>query len=219
MYADVEAFNSELRDQGAGVFAGGLHEPQTATVVRTEDGQVLTTDGPFAESKEQLGGFWSSRRPTSRTRCRWPPGPRPRARDRSRCARSKRTPWTDSDVGPRGDRGRLPGGVRPGRDRPETGRGRATAEHHSGRDERRGRCRRSGSAPFVLTLSGGNQLPGTATLAVRSSWSLATGAFDALAVQTWGAAPVVPVPGHRNSSGLRVSIHSGLAFVGATRPV
>ena len=38
--------------------AGGLHPAATATVVRIRDGEVLTTDGPFAETKEQLGGFW-----------------------------------------------------------------------------------------------------------------------------------------------------------------
>ena len=43
---------------GAWVFAGGLHPPETATVVRSQNGQVVTTDGPFAETKEQLGGFW-----------------------------------------------------------------------------------------------------------------------------------------------------------------
>lgn len=58
MYADVEAFNAQLRADGDWVFAGGLHEPETATVVRTEGGRVTTTDGPFAESKEQIGGFW-----------------------------------------------------------------------------------------------------------------------------------------------------------------
>ena len=40
------------------MFAGGLHPPATATVVRAQGGQVVTTDGPFAETKEQLGGFW-----------------------------------------------------------------------------------------------------------------------------------------------------------------
>ena len=40
------------------MFAGGLHPPTSATVVRVQDGEVLTTDGPFAETKEQLGGFW-----------------------------------------------------------------------------------------------------------------------------------------------------------------
>ncbi len=57
-YADVDTFNTELRDAGAWVFAGGLHPADTATVVRVTDGEILTTDGPFAETKEQLGGFW-----------------------------------------------------------------------------------------------------------------------------------------------------------------
>jgi hypothetical protein len=43
---------------GAWVFGGRLHEPDTATVVRKSGGEVLTTDGPFAESKEHLGGFY-----------------------------------------------------------------------------------------------------------------------------------------------------------------
>jgi hypothetical protein len=57
-YRDVEVFNSSLREAGAWVFAGGLHPANTATVVRVRDGEVLITDGPFAETKEQLGGFW-----------------------------------------------------------------------------------------------------------------------------------------------------------------
>jgi hypothetical protein len=54
----VDRFNSEVRAAGAWVFAGGLHPPSTATVVRVADGEVLTTDGPFAEGKEYIGGFW-----------------------------------------------------------------------------------------------------------------------------------------------------------------
>ncbi|HEY7430494.1 MAG TPA: YciI family protein [Streptosporangiaceae bacterium] len=54
----VDAFNAELQSAGMWVFAGGLHPPSTATVVRSQSGQVVTTDGPFAETKEQLGGFW-----------------------------------------------------------------------------------------------------------------------------------------------------------------
>jgi hypothetical protein len=54
----VDELNSELQAEGAWVFGGGLHPPTTATVVRVQDGEVLTTDGPFAEAKEQLGGFW-----------------------------------------------------------------------------------------------------------------------------------------------------------------
>jgi len=58
MYHDVDVFNNEVKAEGAWVFAGGLHPADTATVVRVKDGDVLTTDGPFAETKEQLGGFW-----------------------------------------------------------------------------------------------------------------------------------------------------------------
>jgi hypothetical protein len=57
-FDDVDALNATMQKQGAWVFAGGLHPANTATVVREQDGEVLTTDGPFAESKEQLGGFW-----------------------------------------------------------------------------------------------------------------------------------------------------------------
>ncbi len=55
---DVGTFNEELVAEGAWVFAGGLHPSSTATVVRIKDGEVITTDGPYAETKEQLGGFW-----------------------------------------------------------------------------------------------------------------------------------------------------------------
>jgi hypothetical protein len=58
MYADVEAVNQEIKAGGAWVFAGGLHPSTTATVVRPQAGDVITTDGPFPEAKEQLGGFW-----------------------------------------------------------------------------------------------------------------------------------------------------------------
>jgi len=57
-YQNVAVFNEELKQTGAWVFAGGLEEPTTATVVRAQGGQVVTTDGPFAETKEHLGGFW-----------------------------------------------------------------------------------------------------------------------------------------------------------------
>lgn len=48
----------DMKSSGAWVFSGRLHEPDTATVVRVSEGEVLTTDGPFAESKEHLGGFY-----------------------------------------------------------------------------------------------------------------------------------------------------------------
>ncbi len=54
---DLDAVNEELKAAGAWVFAGGLHPPSTATVLRAHGGDVLITDGPFAESKEHVGGF------------------------------------------------------------------------------------------------------------------------------------------------------------------
>jgi hypothetical protein len=54
---NLEALNSEMKTAGAWVFAGGLHPPSTATVVRVKGGETLTTDGPFTEGKEHLGGF------------------------------------------------------------------------------------------------------------------------------------------------------------------
>jgi hypothetical protein len=54
---DLEAVNAELRAAGAWVFAGGLNAPSTATVVRLKDDEVLTTDGPYIEGKEHIGGF------------------------------------------------------------------------------------------------------------------------------------------------------------------
>src|SRR5258708_205347 len=54
---DVYALREEMKTAGAWVFAGGLHAPSTATVVRVRDGELFTTDGPFAEGKEHIGGF------------------------------------------------------------------------------------------------------------------------------------------------------------------
>ena len=48
----------ELKSAGAWVVSGRLHDPATATVVRMACGEVVTTDGPFVESKEHLGGFY-----------------------------------------------------------------------------------------------------------------------------------------------------------------
>ena len=54
---DVDAWNQELKAAGAWVFTGLLHPASTATVVRLRDGDMLTTDGPFVEGKEHIGGF------------------------------------------------------------------------------------------------------------------------------------------------------------------
>jgi hypothetical protein len=54
----INVLEDEMKSAGAWVFGGALHEPDTATVVRVSKDEVLTTDGPFAESKEHLGGFY-----------------------------------------------------------------------------------------------------------------------------------------------------------------
>jgi hypothetical protein len=57
-WKQIQVLNEEIKSAGAWVFGGALHEPDTATVVRMSGGEVLTSDGPFAESKEHLGGFY-----------------------------------------------------------------------------------------------------------------------------------------------------------------
>jgi hypothetical protein len=57
-WKQIQVLNEEMKAAGAWVFAGALHAPDTATVVRVSAGELLTTDGPFAESKEHLGGFY-----------------------------------------------------------------------------------------------------------------------------------------------------------------
>jgi hypothetical protein len=56
--AQVGAFNEKVQQAGAWVFGAGLHPASSATVVRAVGGDVSMTDGPYAETKEQMGGFW-----------------------------------------------------------------------------------------------------------------------------------------------------------------
>lgn len=58
MYEQVDAFNTKVQEAGAWVFGGGLTLPDSATTIRNKDGEILVTDGPYAETKEVLGGFW-----------------------------------------------------------------------------------------------------------------------------------------------------------------
>ncbi len=51
-------FNDEIQAEGVWVFAGGLTRASDATTVNSTGADVVITDGPFAESKEHLGGFW-----------------------------------------------------------------------------------------------------------------------------------------------------------------
>lgn len=58
IYEAVERFNQKAMDAGVWVFAGGLTGIESATTVDNTGGETVVTDGPFAESKEWLGGFW-----------------------------------------------------------------------------------------------------------------------------------------------------------------
>jgi hypothetical protein len=58
VFEQVDAFNAEVQASGAWVFGGGLLPPEVATVVDARGADVVLTDGPFAETKEYLGGFW-----------------------------------------------------------------------------------------------------------------------------------------------------------------
>jgi hypothetical protein len=57
-YADSTRLTHELHAKGQYVTAAPLHPVATATSVRIRDGKPLVTDGPFAETREQLGGFY-----------------------------------------------------------------------------------------------------------------------------------------------------------------
>ena len=54
----VDAFNDKLIADGNWVFAGGLADPSTATVIDNRGDEPIVTDGPFVETKELLAGFW-----------------------------------------------------------------------------------------------------------------------------------------------------------------
>ncbi len=69
--ADVAALNTELQQSGAWVFAGGLFPSSTATVARLEGGDVIITDGPFAEGKEHIGGIWVIKAPDLDAALEW----------------------------------------------------------------------------------------------------------------------------------------------------
>ncbi|HSE26499.1 MAG TPA: YciI family protein [Pyrinomonadaceae bacterium] len=58
IYAEYGKFSEEIKGSGHYVSGSELHPASTATSVRVRDGKALTTDGPFAETKEQLGGYY-----------------------------------------------------------------------------------------------------------------------------------------------------------------
>ena len=57
LVADALAYDDELRKSGHYIASDALQSVQAATTLRMRDGKVSITDGPFAETKEQLGGF------------------------------------------------------------------------------------------------------------------------------------------------------------------
>ena len=72
MVTQVSRFNDDLQASGAWVFGGGLHPASSATVLRPNGtGDVAMTDGPYAESKEQIGGFWVIESPDMDTALDW----------------------------------------------------------------------------------------------------------------------------------------------------
>jgi hypothetical protein len=71
IYRDVSALNAEMQAAGAWVFAGGLHPSSTATVLQVRGDDVLVTDGPFAEGKEHIGGFWVIKAPDLDAALEW----------------------------------------------------------------------------------------------------------------------------------------------------
>ena len=58
IYEDYGKFTNEIKEKGKHLAGHQLKPVDTATTVRVRDGKRVTTDGPFAETKEQLGGFY-----------------------------------------------------------------------------------------------------------------------------------------------------------------
>jgi len=68
---DVHAVQKEMQAAGVWIFSGGLTPPSSATVLRHQGGDVITTDGPFIESKEQIGGITLLRAPDLDAALEW----------------------------------------------------------------------------------------------------------------------------------------------------
>lgn len=59
MGREIDALNDEMKAAGVRVFVGGLQPESSARSLRLQPaGKVLITDGPYAETKEHIGGFW-----------------------------------------------------------------------------------------------------------------------------------------------------------------
>ena len=84
----VQACGDGFRKKGTLLAAEALQPVETAATVRVRNGKLSVTDGPFAETKEQLAGFYLIDARDSTTRFRWRPRFRRRARAASKCGRS-----------------------------------------------------------------------------------------------------------------------------------
>jgi hypothetical protein len=58
MGQQMSRLEDEMKSTGTWLFSARLHDPHTATVVRMEDGKLVTTDGPYVEAKEHIAGFY-----------------------------------------------------------------------------------------------------------------------------------------------------------------
>jgi hypothetical protein len=58
VFAEYGSFTESIKDSGNYVAGDALQPTSTATTVRIRDGKTMVTDGPFAETKEQLGGYY-----------------------------------------------------------------------------------------------------------------------------------------------------------------
>ena len=176
---DVAAFDQELKACRCLDLQRGTDRPSTATVVRFQNGEVVTTDGPFAEGKEYIGGFWVIKAPDLDAALDWGRKATQAFDPRSRCGRSKGKSRTDSPCRPAtslGDRACIPRGVRPrrGRPGPRLRRHRRRRRGGPGRLHRRSaavadppgrlRARRDGSSPphaIGRSIGSGGRPPAT----------------------------------------------------------
>jgi hypothetical protein len=71
LYDQVDVYNKKLMDAGAWVFGGGLEDIAATTTVDGRGSQPIITDGPFAEAKEWIGGFWIIEAPDLDAALKW----------------------------------------------------------------------------------------------------------------------------------------------------
>jgi hypothetical protein len=72
MDRDIDVLNEEIVAAGIKVFMGGLTPVKEAKSLRAQaDGKVITTDGPYLETKEHLGGFWVLELPSMEAALAW----------------------------------------------------------------------------------------------------------------------------------------------------